>query len=37
MNLVYNMMRLIQLIKRDANAAKRDLLNYQKKGALVVA
>jgi transposase, IS5 family len=37
MNLVYNMKRLIQLFKRDANAAKRDLMNHQRKGAPIVA
>lgn len=37
MNLVYNMMRLIQLIKCDANATKRDLLNQHREGAPVVA
>jgi len=37
MNLVYNMKRLIQLIKRDANAIQRDLLNQHRKGAPVVA
>jgi len=37
MNLVYNMKRLIQLIKRDANAAKRDLMNHDRKGAPAVA
>jgi hypothetical protein len=36
MNLVYNMKRLIQLIKRDANAAKQDLMNHDRKGAPVV-
>jgi IS5 family transposase len=36
MNLVYNMMRLLQLIKRDANAIQRDLLNQHRKGAPVV-
>ncbi len=30
MNLVYNMMRLIQLIKRDANVAKRELTNHHR-------
>ncbi len=37
MNLVYNMKRLLQLINRDANAAKRDLINQHGKGAPVVA
>ena len=37
MNLVYNMKRLIQLIKRDANAVKRDLTNHHRKGAPAVA
>jgi len=37
MNLVYNMKRLLQLIKRDANAIQRDLLNQHRKSALVVA
>jgi IS5 family transposase len=37
MNLVYNMRRLLQLIKRDANAAKRDLTNQHREGAPVVA
>jgi IS5 family transposase len=37
MNLVYNMKRLIQLIKRDANAAKRDLMNHHGKGAPIEA
>lgn len=37
MNLVYNMKRLLQLINRDANAAKRDLMNQHRKGAPVVA
>lgn len=33
MNLVYNMKRLLQLIKRDANAVKRDLRNHHGKSA----
>ena len=33
MNIVYNMKRLIQLINRDANAVKRDLMNHHRKGA----
>jgi hypothetical protein len=37
MNLVYNMKRLLQLINRDANAAKRDLINHHREGAHVVA
>jgi IS5 family transposase len=37
MNLVYNMMRLMQLIKRDSNAVKRDLMNHHRKGAPAVA
>jgi len=37
MNLVYNMKRLLQLINRDANAAKRDFINHHREGALVVA
>jgi IS5 family transposase len=37
MNLVYNMKRLLQLIKRDANAIQRDLLNQHRKSAPVVA
>ena len=37
MNLVYNMKRLLQLINRDANAAKRDLINHHREGAPVVA
>ena len=37
MNLVYNMKRLLQLINRDANAAKRDLINQHRAGAPVVA
>lgn len=37
MNLVYNMVRLIQLIKRDAKAVKRDLINQCGEGAPVVA
>ena len=37
MNLVYNMKRLLQLIKRDVNAAKRDLINHHREGAPVVA
>jgi len=37
MNLVYNMKRLIQLIKLDATAAKRDLTNHHREGAPVVA
>ena len=37
MNLVYNMKRLLQLINRDATAAKRDLINQHGKGAPVVA
>ena len=37
MNLVYNMKRLLQLINRDANAAKRDLINPHREGAPVVA
>ena len=37
MNLVYNMKRLLQLIKRDANAIQRDLLNQHRKSAIVVA
>ena len=36
MNLVYNMKRLLQLINRDANAAKRDLINQYREGAPVV-
>jgi IS5 family transposase len=37
MNLVYNMKRLLQLINRDANAAKRDLINHHREGAPAVA
>lgn len=37
MNLVYNLIRLLQLIKRDANAVKRNLGNYHGKGASVTA
>jgi transposase, IS5 family len=37
MNLVYNMKRLLQLINRDANAAKRDSKNHYREGAPVVA
>jgi len=37
MNLVYNMKRLIQLIKRDANAIKRDLMSHHRKGTPVMA
>ena len=37
MNLVYNMKRLIQLIKRDAKAVKQDLMNHHRKGAPVEA
>ena len=37
MNLVYNMKRLLQLINRDANAAKRDLINHHREGAPVAA
>ena len=37
MNLVYNMKRLLQLIKRDANAFKRNLMNQHGKGAPEVA
>ena len=37
MNLVYNMVRLMQLIKRDANAGKRDLLNSHREGAPIRA
>lgn len=33
MNLVYNMKRLVQLIKRDAMATKRDLVTQYRKGA----
>ena len=37
MNLVYNMMRLLQLIKRDANVAKRELTNPHREGVPEVA
>ena len=37
MNLVYNMKRLIQLIKRDANVVKQDLMNHHRIGAPIVA
>jgi IS5 family transposase len=37
MNLVYNLIRLLQLIKRDANAVKRNLGNNHGKGASVTA
>ncbi len=37
LNLVYNMIRLLQLLKRDANVVKRDLINHHRKGALIVA
>jgi hypothetical protein len=37
MKLVYNMKRLLQLINRDANAAKRDLINHHREGAPVAA
>lgn len=37
MNLVYNMKRLIQLIKSDANAAKQALMNHHREGAPVEA
>ena len=36
MNLVYNMKRLLQLINREANAAKRALMNHHREGAPVV-
>jgi transposase, IS5 family len=36
MNLVYNRKRWIQLIKRDANAVKRDLMNHHRKGAPIM-
>ena len=37
MNLAYNMVRLMQLIKLDANAVKRDLMNSHRKGAPIGA
>ena len=37
MNLAYNMVRLMQLIKRDANAVKRDLMNHHREGAPIGA
>ena len=37
MNVVNNMKRLIQLIKRNANVAKQDVMNHYRKGAPVVA
>ena len=37
MNLVYNMKRLLQLINRDANAAKRDLINHHREVEPVAA
>jgi len=36
MNLVYNMVRLLQLIKRDANEVKRKLEDYHGKGASIM-
>jgi hypothetical protein len=32
MNLVYNMKRLVQLIQRDTNTAKRELTNAYREG-----
>jgi len=37
MNLVYNMQRLLQLIKRDANVVKRDLMIHHREVAPAVA
>jgi hypothetical protein len=37
LNLVYNMKRLLQLLKRDANVVKRDLINHHRKDAPIVA
>ncbi len=37
MNLVYNMMRLVQLIKRDANFTKREVMNPHREGVPEVA
>jgi IS5 family transposase len=37
LNLVYNMKRLLQLLKRDANVVKRDLINHHRKSAPIVA
>jgi len=37
MNLVYNMKRLLQLLNRDANAVKQDLMNHHRKDAPAVA
>ena len=37
MNLVYNMMRLVQLIKRDSNVTKRELMNHHREGVPEVA
>ena len=37
MNLVYNMMRLVQLIKTDAKATKRGLMDKPREAVPVVA
>jgi hypothetical protein len=37
MYIAYHMMRLLHLLKSDANVAKRDLMNHDRKGAFVVA
>jgi hypothetical protein len=37
MNLVYNMMRLVQLIKRDASVTKRELMNPHREDVPEVA
>jgi hypothetical protein len=36
-NVAYQMMRLLQLLERDAYIAKRDLMNHDRKGSSVVA
>ena len=37
MYVAYHMKLLLQLLARDANVAKRDLMNHDRKGAFVVA